>query len=109
MIYEYQDAPTAYPTLTYAGASELIGWGAISGMVAKSDGMINAVNDSFYGYQPTIFVIDPSSNEMVLEPLNSPKLTFVSKELVRDLISDLQQFGSFFVDKIEGLAITEDG
>ena len=30
-------------------------------MVAKSDRMINAVNDSFYGYQPTIFVIDPSS------------------------------------------------
>ena len=37
MIYEYQDAPTAYPTLTSADASELIGWGAISGMVAKSD------------------------------------------------------------------------
>lgn len=61
MIYEYQDAPATYPTLTSAGASELIGWGAISGMVAKSDGMIYAVNDSFYGYQPTIFVIDPSS------------------------------------------------
>ena len=61
MIYEYQDAPTAYPTLTSADASELIGWGAISGMVAKSDGMIYFVNDSFYGYQPTIFVIDPSS------------------------------------------------
>ena len=61
MIYEYQDAPAAYPTLTSAGASELSGWGAISGMFAKSDGMINAVNDSFYGYQPTIFVIDPSS------------------------------------------------
>jgi hypothetical protein len=47
--------------LTSAGASELSGWAAISGMFAKSDGMINAVNDSFYGYQPTIFVIDPSS------------------------------------------------
>ena len=61
MVYEYQDAPAQYPTLTSAGADELIGWGAISGMVADEDGMIYAVNDSFYSYQPTIFKIDPSS------------------------------------------------
>lgn len=58
MIYEYQTAPAAYPQLTSAGADSLIGWGAISGMVAGEDGMIYAVNDSFYGYQPTIFTID---------------------------------------------------
>jgi hypothetical protein len=61
MLYEYQDAPAMYPTLTSKGASELIGWGAISGMVAAEDGFIYAVNDSFYGYQPTIFKIDPST------------------------------------------------
>lgn len=60
MIYELQDAPAAYPQLTSEGADELIGWGAISGMVADEDGMIYAVNDSFYGYQPRIFTIDPS-------------------------------------------------
>lgn len=60
MIYEYQEAPAAYPHLTSAGADELIGWGAISGMVADEDGMIWAVNDSFYGFQPSIFKIDPS-------------------------------------------------
>ncbi len=60
MIYELQDAAAAYPTLTSAGADELIGWGAISGMVADTDGMIYAVNDSFYGFQPSIFKIDPS-------------------------------------------------
>ena len=58
MIYEYQDAPAAYPQLTSAGADELIGWGAISGMVAGENGIVYAVNDSFYGYQPTIFTID---------------------------------------------------
>ena len=58
MIYEYQEAPAAYPQMTSAGADTLIGWGAISGMVAGEDGMIYAVNDSFYGYQPTIFTID---------------------------------------------------
>ncbi|MFT7494458.1 MAG: hypothetical protein ACI9RO_001913, partial [Alteromonas macleodii] len=58
MIYEYQDAPAAYPQLTSAGADELIGWGAISGMAAGEDGIVYAVNDSFYAYQPTIFTID---------------------------------------------------
>ena len=58
MIYEYQDAPAAYPQLTSQGAQELIGWGAISGMVAGEGGLVYAVNDSFYGYQPTIFTID---------------------------------------------------
>ena len=58
MIYEYQDAPAAYPMLTSAGADELIGWGAISGMVADADGIVWAVNDSFYGFQPSIFKID---------------------------------------------------
>jgi hypothetical protein len=58
MIYEYQDAPAAYPQLTSAGADSLIGWGAISGMAAGDNGILYAVNDSFYGYQPTIFTID---------------------------------------------------
>ena len=60
MIYELQDGAPVYPHLTSAGADELIGWGAISGMVADEDGMIYAVNDSFYGFQPSIFKIDPS-------------------------------------------------
>ena len=60
MIYEWQEAPAAYPQLTSAGMEELTGWGAISGMVADADGMLYAVNDSAYGAQPTIFVIDPS-------------------------------------------------
>lgn len=59
-LFELQNAPAAYPHLTSAGADELIGWGAISGMVADQDGMIWAVNDSFYGFQPSIFKIDPS-------------------------------------------------
>ena len=58
MIYELQDAAPAYPQLTSAGADKLIGWGAISGMVADRDGIVWAVNDSFYGFQPTIFKID---------------------------------------------------
>ncbi|NIZ13986.1 esterase-like activity of phytase family protein [Phaeobacter sp. HF9A] len=60
MIYQQQDGAAVYPHLTSAGADELIGWGALSGLVADDDGMLYAVNDSFYGFQPSIFKIDPS-------------------------------------------------
>ncbi|MEM8849095.1 MAG: esterase-like activity of phytase family protein [Pseudomonadota bacterium] len=59
MIYQWQEGEAVYPHLTSAGADELIGWGALSGLVAEGDALY-AVNDSFYGYQPRIFVIDPS-------------------------------------------------
>ena len=60
MIFEHQEAPAAYPHLTSEGADELIGWGAISGMVADEGNVVWAVSDSFYGYQPRIFKIDVS-------------------------------------------------
>ena len=62
MIYEYNAEPAGYPMLTSEGADELIGWGAISGMVAGEDGTIYAVNDSYYATQPTIFVIDTTQD-----------------------------------------------
>jgi hypothetical protein len=63
MIFEYAEGPAVYPHLTSAGLTlengAPFGWGANSGMV--SDGaFIWAVNDSFYGMQPTIVKIDPS-------------------------------------------------
>ncbi|SMR70942.1 Esterase-like activity of phytase [Aliiroseovarius halocynthiae] len=61
MIYELQDAPASYPMLTSDGADELIGWGAISGMVADEGGIVWAVSDSFYGFQPSIFKIDTNA------------------------------------------------
>ena len=61
-VYELQDAPASYPHLTSEGMDTLTGWGAISGQVASEDGLIYAVNDSFYGMQPTIFAIDPSGD-----------------------------------------------
>ncbi|MEM8957781.1 MAG: esterase-like activity of phytase family protein [Pseudomonadota bacterium] len=65
MVFEFQDAPAAYPHLTSEGfqvdgEERLLGWGANSGMVADADGMIYAVNDSFYGMQPMILKIDPT-------------------------------------------------
>ncbi len=66
MIYALQDGAADYPTLV-SGMDEdgrPIGWGAISGMVADPDrdGVLYAVNDSFYGMQPAIFTIDASQS-----------------------------------------------
>ena len=60
MIYEYRAGPAPYPHLTSAGADRLIGWAALSGLAADParPGVFHAVNDSFFGYQPTIFTID---------------------------------------------------
>ncbi|WP_108663545.1 esterase-like activity of phytase family protein [Acuticoccus kandeliae] len=63
MIYELQDAPAAYPTITSAGAGEgaaPMGWGALSGLAVdpETPGRVYAINDSFYAMQPSIFVID---------------------------------------------------
>ena len=45
--------------LTSAGAEELIGWGALSGLAAgEGPGQLVAVSDSVYGAQPAIYTID---------------------------------------------------
>jgi sugar lactone lactonase YvrE len=63
MLFRYAEGAASYPTLTSAGSGQLIGWGALSGMVGDPTrpGLLYAVNDSFYGYQPTIFTIDASA------------------------------------------------
>ena len=60
MVYAFQDAPAAYPMITSAGAEPLIGWGALSGLVADAEkaGMLHAVSDSVYRSQPAIYTID---------------------------------------------------
>ena len=64
MIYALADreAP-AYPSITAAGADELIGWGALSGLAAlpEQPGRLFAVSDSVYGMQPRIFEIDATA------------------------------------------------
>lgn len=62
MLFELAEGQAAYPTLVSGvdNAGRPIGWGALSGLAADPEvaGMLYAVNDSFYGMQPTIFTID---------------------------------------------------
>jgi DNA-binding beta-propeller fold protein YncE len=64
MVYQYGEGMPSYPHLTSAGADELIGWSALSGLTADPDqkGIFYAVNDSFFAYQPTIFTIDSTQS-----------------------------------------------
>ena len=97
MVYELQDAPAAYPQLTSAGADELIGWGAISGMVAGDNGMVYAVNDSFYGYQPTIFTIDTTvAPAQIVEATPITRGGFAAQKLDLEGIT-LDGDGGFYV------------
>ncbi|MCA8882203.1 MAG: esterase-like activity of phytase family protein [Rhodobacteraceae bacterium] len=97
MIYQYQDAPAAYPQLTSAGMDDLTGWGAISGMVADPDGSIWAVNDSFYGYQPTIFKIDPSQKPaQIVDAIRVTRAGYPAQKLDMEGIT-LDGKGGFWV------------
>jgi len=49
-----------------------------------------------------------SVDQMVAAPLGSP-LRVVTKEEARDLIPDLKSNSGYVVDKVEGLAIFDDG
>ncbi len=58
MIYALQDGAPAYPMIEATG--DVAAFGALSGMVAGEGKTLYAVNDSFFGFQPTIFTIDAS-------------------------------------------------
>lgn len=60
MIYELQDAPIAYPTITSAGTDPLVGWAALSALAADpaKPGMLFAASDSVLSGAPSIYSID---------------------------------------------------
>ncbi|TGN67422.1 esterase-like activity of phytase family protein [Paracoccus liaowanqingii] len=59
MLFQAGEGPATYPMLTSAGAEELIGWGALSGLAAgETPGQLFAISDSVYGAQPAIYAID---------------------------------------------------
>ncbi len=60
MIYELQDAPMAYPTITSAGTEPLVGWAALSALAADpaKPGALFAASDSVLSGAPTIYTVD---------------------------------------------------
>ncbi|WP_029030018.1 esterase-like activity of phytase family protein [Salinarimonas rosea] len=62
MVFEMGEGAPSYPTIrsTLDDAGRPIGFSALSGLAADPEvaGRLYAVNDSFFGMQPSIFVID---------------------------------------------------
>jgi hypothetical protein len=61
MIYQLAEGAPAYPALVSNDMDgNVLGWGALSGLVgdAEKDGILYAVSDSVYAMQPSIFTID---------------------------------------------------
>lgn len=58
MIYQRDDAPPAYPTIT--ATDDIAGWGALSGLTLDPSrpGTLFAVSDSAYSAAPAIYTID---------------------------------------------------
>jgi hypothetical protein len=97
MLFEYAEGSAIYPQLTSAGADELIGWGAISGMVAGAEGIVYAVNDSFYGMQPSIFTIDTTQT-----PARITDVTRITREGMPAQLMDMEGItldgaGNFYI------------
>ncbi|MDP3341988.1 esterase-like activity of phytase family protein [Frigidibacter sp.] len=63
MVYEVAEGAASYPMITSEGSEELIGWGALSGMVADAEtpAKLYAVSDSVYGAAPAIYEIDATT------------------------------------------------
>ena len=93
----------------YPKAEPATGWVGLSEIVAHGDFVYVIERDNqIGGAAVTKKVYRIPASEMVPAPLGGD-LPVVSKEEVRDLIPDLLALNGYVVDKVEGLAIFEDG
>jgi hypothetical protein len=85
------------------------GWVGLSEIVAHGDWVYVVERDNLVGGDAvTKKVYRIPAAEMVPAALGGP-LPVVTKEEVRDLLPDLVSTGGYVLDKVEGLAIMEDG
>ena len=93
----------------YPKAEPEKGWVGLSEIVAHGDFVYIVERDNQHGIEAvTKKVYRIPMDQMQPAPLGSD-LPIVEKELVRDLIPDLTSTGGYVLDKVEGLAIMEDG
>lgn len=93
----------------YPKAEPASGWVGLSEIVAHGDWVYVVERDNQVGGAAvTKKVYRVPLTQMVPAPLGG-SLPVVTKEEVRDLIPDLTSTGGYVLDKVEGLAIMEDG
>lgn len=96
-IYEFSDAPAAYPTLQSAdGDNGLpIPWSAMSGLAAGPDNILYAVEDSFYNSN-RFFIIDTSTTPATLTRATTIKDT-------NGVFAAVPPFGDFTAEDLDAL------
>jgi hypothetical protein len=93
----------------YPKAEPATGWVGLSEIVAHGDWVYVVERDNQVGEAAvTKKIYRIPAAEMVPAALGGP-LPVVTKEEVRDLMADLTATGGYVLDKVEGLAIMEDG
>ena len=93
----------------YPKAEPATGWVGLSEIVAHGDFVYVVERDNQVGEAAvTKKIYRIPAAEMVPAALGGP-LPVVTKEEVRDLMADLTSTGGYVLDKVEGLAIMEDG
>jgi sugar lactone lactonase YvrE len=108
-LVAYNPEKKIWGAVLYEKAEPEKGWTGLSEIVAHGENVYVIERDNQIGEAAQIKKIYriPAS-EMVPAPLGDD-LPVVSKEEVRDLIPDLLSTGGYVLDKVEGLAIMEDG
>ncbi|WP_037263912.1 esterase-like activity of phytase family protein, partial [Roseivivax halodurans] len=85
------------------------GWVGLSEITYHDGALYLIERDNQIGAAATIKQITRVSLDGLEPAALGGELPVVEKEVVRDLIPDLKSTGGYVVDKVEGLAITEDG
>ena len=93
----------------YQKAEPETGWVGMSEITAHGDYVYVIERDNQHDHRAvTKKIYRIAKSELQPAPLGG-ELPVVKKELVRDLIPDLTSTGGYVLDKVEGLAILQDG
>jgi hypothetical protein len=108
-LVSYNIETEEWGAVHYPKAEPATGWVGLSEIVAHGDFVYVVERDNQVGEAAvTKKIYRIPAAEMVPAALGG-ELPVVSKEEVRDLLPDLTSTGGYVLDKVEGLAIMEDG
>ncbi len=108
-LVAYNPETEEWGAVLYPKAAPEKGWVGLSEIVAHGDYVYVVERDNQFDFRAvTKKIYRIPLAEMVPAPLDS-ELDVVAKEEVRDLLPDLTSTGGYVVDKVEGMAIMEDG
>lgn len=108
-LVSYNTETGAWGAVLYEKATADTGWVGLSEIVAHGDHVYVIERDNQIGAAATVKKIYRiPAEQMVPAPLGGD-LPVVSKEEVADLMPYLSSAGGYVLDKVEGLAIMEDG